>query len=242
MARVTDFFVKGIAEHIVLYRRMGKNCSRVKRSNIKQTPATVMRGINFGIAARAGKGLRQGLQDVMPEPTNRSMQSRFSGAIAWWLGVSEAGTLPSLETLPFVSVFNFSTHAVLSERCKVPFSVNHPREHLLTIHINAFAPAARISAPAGTQSVEIIFSVAGCLLQSGEVTGSHTISLSYPYNHMAVPAQVLSFPVPMPPGSITVTAARIIYTGLKNNQLTIIGDPAFTPAGIVDARYVDLDH
>ena len=55
MATVTDVFVKGTVENIVFYHRMGKSCARIKRSHIKQTEATKMRGINFGVAARAGR-------------------------------------------------------------------------------------------------------------------------------------------------------------------------------------------
>jgi hypothetical protein len=48
MAKVTDVFVSGSVGNLVFYRRMGKNCARVKRVNLKQTAATKKRGVNFG--------------------------------------------------------------------------------------------------------------------------------------------------------------------------------------------------
>jgi hypothetical protein len=62
MARVTDVFVSGAVEHLVLYRRMGKNCPRIKRDHINQAVTTMARGVNFGIAARAGNVCGMGLR------------------------------------------------------------------------------------------------------------------------------------------------------------------------------------
>ena len=61
MARVTDVFVNGSVGNIIFYRRMDKNCSRIKRTRIQQTAATKTRGANFGVASRACKALRSGL-------------------------------------------------------------------------------------------------------------------------------------------------------------------------------------
>ncbi|MGN6297432.1 MAG: hypothetical protein ACTHM7_11675 [Ginsengibacter sp.] len=81
MAKVTDVFVSGSVGNIIFYRRMGKNCARLKRVHLKQTVATKKRGVNFGVASRAGKALRRGLTASMPIPTDRNMQNRFSGSI-----------------------------------------------------------------------------------------------------------------------------------------------------------------
>ena len=80
MATVTDVFVSGSVGNLIFYRRMGKSCARIKRVNLKQTDATRMRGINFGVASRTGKALRSGLTAAIPVPTDRNMQNRFSGS------------------------------------------------------------------------------------------------------------------------------------------------------------------
>lgn len=59
MARIDDVFITDTF-NFVLFRRMGKPCVHIKREHIKQTTATKKRGINFGIEAKAGKGLRNG--------------------------------------------------------------------------------------------------------------------------------------------------------------------------------------
>ncbi len=68
MARVTDVFLNGSVGNIIFYRRMDKNCARIKRTRIQQTAATKIRGINFGIASRACKTLRSGLTAVNAFP------------------------------------------------------------------------------------------------------------------------------------------------------------------------------
>ena len=237
MARVMDFFVSGTVDNLVLYRRMGKSCSRIKRSHIKQTDATKIRGVNFGIAARAGKALRAGLHDLIPFPTDRSMQSRFSGAIAKWLGTASVEALPPCDAAMYISNFQFTPGYTFKERFKVPVSVSQQQDNTLTVSIDAFVPTLRIAAPAGTFSVTLVLSVAGCLLQNGVATGSKTHSIAFPFNDIEVPAQVLAFSVPTPVGSLTVTGARLLYHGVGGDAAGSINNPAFMPAGVINGRY-----
>jgi hypothetical protein len=237
MAIVNDVFVSGSVGNLVLYRRMGKSCSRIKPLHVKQSAATKIRGLNFGIAARAGRGLRRGLTAVMPLSTDRSMQSRFSGAIAKWLGLSNVEELPPCEPAPYLSSFQFTTGATFSERFRVPVTVSQPQDDVLTVGIDAFIPALHIAAPAGTVSVTLVISVAACLLKSGWATGSQTHTLPIPYNDTEIPAQSLAFHVPTSAGSLTVTAARLIYQEVKNGQVMNVENPAFMPASVINARY-----
>ncbi len=237
MARVTDVFVSGTLENIVLYRRMGKSCARIKRDHIHQTAATKIRSFNFGIASRTGKALRHGLHAVIPFPTDRSMQSRFSGAIARWLRLSDIDELPPCNAANYISAFQFTTGAAFNERFKVPVSVKQPQSNLITVGIDAFVPAIKIAAPANTVSVNCIISVAGCLLKSGTATDSVTHSILIPYNDIEIPAQVLEFHIPILAASLTVTAARLEYNVIQNNVLNKTGNTAFMPAGILNAMY-----
>ena len=239
MAKVTDVFVSGTLENIVFYYRMGRRCSRMKRSSIKQTKATQIRGINFGIAARAGKGLRNGLEKFLPSPTNRSMQSRLSGAIARWLGLQNASELPAYEDAAYISKFNFTTGAGFTERFKVPFTVSQPTQgNGISVAIDAFTPTQNIQAPAGAGSVKLTITVAGCILISGEPNGHVTHTLNIPYNDVEIPAQLMEFTIPVVPGSLTVMAAKLQYYTSNNGNSIEIKEPAWMPASIVNAWYI----
>jgi len=236
MARIDDVLVSGTFDNIVFYRRMGKTCARMKRSGIKQTVLTRKRGVNFGIAARAGKALRMGLNPCMPNPTDRSMQSRFSGAIARWLGTKEVGGLSPSDPIPFISSYSFTTEDSFTERCKVPFGIG-VSEGGVEVTLAAFVPSKRISAPAGTVAVKLVIAIAGCRLATGVFTGGSSQTIHIPYDDVEMPAQTLRFDVPGDKGNMIVTAARLIYTGIKNGHPCIIDKKGFNPAGVINAVY-----
>jgi hypothetical protein len=108
---------------------------------------------------------------------------------------------------------------------------------VVTVHIDAFIPTRRISAPAGTSWVTLIISVAGCLLKTGEPLGNETHTVEIPYNDIPIPAQVLEFHVAATKGSLTVTAARLVYNKFQYNAWEDINKKACLPAGVIDARY-----
>jgi len=238
MARVTDVFMSGTMGNIVLYRRMGKNCARLKREGIQQTIATKIRSENFGIASTAAKHLRKGLYAVIPSPTDRSMQSRFSGAIAKWLRLCDVDTLPPCDAAPYISGFQFTNGDAFSERFRVPITISQPDKNFITVSVNAFVPVKNVAAPAGTVMIEVVIAVAGCMLKTGMPAGSGVQRIQVPYNHDEIAAQVLQFPVPVSKGNLTVTAGWLQYYVLKNNGISRAENPAFMPAGVINASFV----
>jgi hypothetical protein len=238
MAKVTDVFLNGTIGNVVFYRRMGTNCARSRALHVKQSAATKIRSANFGIAARAGKTLRSGLTPSMPNATDRSMQSRFSGAISKWLGTSGIDELPATDAVPYISALEFTKEQPVRQRFKVPLTISVPQANVVTVSIDTFIPSKQIVAPAGTGLVTLVISVAGCLLKTGEPTGNETHTIDIPYNDSTVAAQVLEFQVNTPSQSLVVTAARLIYKRFEYNPWVNMNKEAFVPAGVIDARYV----
>ena len=237
MAKVTDVFLNGTIGNVVFYRRMGTQCARSKPLNVKQSAATKIRSGNFGIAARAGKTLRSGLMASMPNATDQSMQSRFSGAISKWLGTSGIDELPSTDAVPYISALEFTKEQPVRQRFKVPLTISVPQENIIAVSIDAFVPSKEISAPAGTSRVTPVISVAGCLLKTGESSGNETHTIDIPYNDTPIAPQVLEFHVGTPTQSLLVAAARLIYKRFEYNNWVVIKKEAFMPAGVIDARY-----
>ncbi len=237
MARITDVFVSGTLGNLVLYRRMDTNCVRMKRESIQQTPATKIRSLNFGIASKAAASLRRGLTAVIPNPLDRKMQSRFSGAIAKWLGLSNVHELSAGEVTSCISNFGFSDGYTFNERFKVPVTVSYAENSTIVVNIDAFVPVLSVTAPAGTVILELVISVAGCTLATGMPTGSSTQRIQVPYNQNEIAAQALQFKIPAGHGSFTLTAAWLQYYVMKNNGISRTENPAFIPAGVINARY-----
>jgi hypothetical protein len=104
--------------------------------------------------------------------------------------------------------------------------------------LNHTSGRLRQRGPAGTKLVTLVISVSGCLLKTGEPTGSETHTMDIPYNDITVAAQVLEFHVNTPSPSLVVTAARLIYKRFDYNTWVEMNKEAFVPAGVIDARYV----
>jgi hypothetical protein len=236
MARIDDVFVSGTFGNIVFYRRMGKACARMKRTGIKQTAATKKRGVNFGVAARAGKALRIGLVKAMPNPKDRSMQSRFSGAIAKWLGVSNISDIKPSSSLLYVNSFPFTAEDTLQFSFRVPYRLTITETGTI-INLDAFIPAKNLRAPAGTVSVQLIIATAGCELANGRGAGSAFRIIDIPYNREEIPAMTIDLNVPGKKGNMILTAARLIYIGWKNGYPFIIEKKGYNSAGVINAAY-----
>ena len=237
MAKVTDVFLNGTIGNVVFYRRMGTQCARSKPLNVKQSAATKIRSVNFGIAARAGKTLRSGLTPSMPNATDRSMQSRFSGAISKWLGTSGIDELPATDAVPYISTLEFTKEQPVRQRFKVPLTISVPQENVVSVRIDSFVPSEQIVAPAGTKMAILVISVSECLLKTGEPTGSETHRIDIPYHNTTVSAQALEFHVNTPSQSLVVTAVQLIYKRFEYNTWVQMNKEAFVPAGVIDARY-----
>lgn len=238
MAKVTDVFVNGSMGNVIFYRRMGTQCARIKRTHIRHSLAMKIRSMNFGIAARAGKALRSRLLPCMPLATDRNMQSRFSGAIAKWLGVSAINELPPTDAVPFVSNIDFTKGQPVSERFHVPLTISLPKENLVTIIMDPLVPSKDIAAPAGTGMVTLVISVAGCLMKTGEPCGNETHTIDILYNNTPVDARLLQFHVDTPQQSLVVAAARLIYKRFEYNTWVEMKKEAFMPAGVFYAAYL----
>ncbi len=238
MARVTDVFMSGTVGNLVLYRRMDKNCVRLKREGIQQTVATKIRSENFGIASRVSGHLRKGLYAAIPAPKNRSMQSRFSGAIVKWLRLCDVDTLPSCDVAPYITGFQFADGDSFTERFRVPITVTQTGANIITVCVNDFVPVKKVFAPAGTVMLELVIAVSGCMLKTGIPIGGGVQRIQVPYNGNAITAQALQFKIPLPSGSLVITGAWLQYFVLKNNRISRSENPAYMPAGVINARYV----
>jgi hypothetical protein len=171
---------------------------------------------------------------VLPFPKDRVMQTRFAGAIARWLQLSNLGDLIPASNLPFVNGFNFNDKTGMAERCKIPITVTQPSANLIEVQVPAFVPIANINAPANTTMIEFTITAASCMPKDGTALGSFTSTIHIPYNDVLVNEQVLPLPIPTYKGALVITAASLSYllADGKRNEST-----AFMPSTVMDARY-----
>lgn len=233
MAKQITSFVKGRIGNLVFYQLGSQHISRSLPAHVQQTGAMKSRSRNFGVAAAAGRILRSYWQELLPNPKDKNMQSRFSGAVAKWLGQHDVLQLPPQDNLPFVNGFSFTAETNLAERLRVPLTVTKSPAGL-TIAIPAFMPTQSMAAPAHTASVELLFAAAACGLAQKEYRGGMMAQMQIAYTSDLQAAQQFALNVPFTAGSLLVTAAAMRYI-LANG--TVDSRPAFLPAGVVDARW-----
>jgi hypothetical protein len=234
MALQTANYVRGTIDNVVFYKLGDTYIARSLPNEVKQSAATKQRSKNFGIAASAGRVLRQSLTPSLPFPKDKNMQSRFSGAIARWLQQQNVGALSPANDLPYVNGFDFNEATSISERWKTNIIVLRPSDALMTIQMPAFIPTEAIAAPAYTEWVACCFSVAACQLANAALPSGYSVSINIPYNNELRDAQVLPMPVTTGAGALAVVAAFMIYH-LANGQTDQRNE--FMPSSVIDARY-----
>jgi hypothetical protein len=234
MAIQTTSYLSGTIGGIIYYESKGLHLARAVPAHVKQAAATKLRSRNFGVAVKAGKTLRQLLLPLLPFPKDKKMQSRFSGAIANWLGVSDPAGIAPVNNIPFVNHFPFNEATSISERWRTVITVLRPSDNYIEVHIPAFIPTAVITAPVYTDVVECNITVASCKLIDATALGSFNVTISIPYNSELRNEQVLSLPVKSTIGVIVITAVSLRYQ-LANDQKDM--RPSFMPSSVINAMY-----
>ncbi len=193
-----------------------------------------MRSKNFGIASNAAKIFRQHFASCLPFPGNLNMQCRFTGAIAKWLGTSDAGNLPAEENLGYISGFAFNAAGSTAALLKLPLTVTKENDQLLRLHIPAFVPATAILAP--EQTLQVIARIAAASWNRGEPNQQKSVfhTMEIPYNNLLIPAQDIPLALPASRGCLilTILSLQFIHTGGEHDSRT-----RYCPCNVIDARY-----
>ncbi len=238
MPQVKNLRFSGRVGPVIFYFVGDKCYARSVPGHVKQTPNTKRRSSNFGIAARAGKALRSGLLPVLRLPGNRSMQVKFSGAIARWLALqTPAAVLPS-EDIGSLYKFTFYGSFSFNEIFRVPISITRKGDTLIEINLPEFIPAESARGPAGTVSVECTFVATSCILESGMAKGSGVSTLHLPYNSISIPAQTIQLPFVQAKGDIIIIAASINFMVMNNGSVQSYDDPRYQSGSVLKSYYL----
>jgi hypothetical protein len=237
MPRLRNVAFSGRLDKVITYMMNDKYYYRAVPSGVNQSDGTKIRSNNFGIASRAGKALRNELLKVIPFPKDKSMQSKFSGAIAKWLQLHSLQSLQPAEDMPYIYNFGFNKDTAFQERFRVSIAIHNPDKNSFELDIPAFVPVQSISAPDNTISVDCNITVAGCVLANGISTGNYSTSFSIPYNNNEISAQAITLPFTQAPGNLIVIAAVLTYNISNAGKVEKCIEPFFMPCTIIKAIY-----
>jgi hypothetical protein len=238
MARQLNQHFIGRIGNLIYYELNGGYYIRSVPAQVKQHPASKPASSNLTIASRAGKRLRLLLAPVLPVKMTKTLQNRFSGSIMRWLNQPQLHPLPAGAELPCLQNFLFNEATSIKERLKIDMQLTRSGSKLLQLHLPAFIPTERISAPAYTKLVDCTITAAACMLQTDEAMTSCTFKTAIPYNAVPIPAQTINLPVEMAAGGWVVVAIALTYITGKKGAEAPCTNPAFMPSEIIAAMQV----
>jgi hypothetical protein len=230
---------RGRMGNVIHYKMGEKFYSRSAPKKYEQTEATKARAKVFGRASSIGALLRKDLSSVIPNSSDRKMQSRLVAEIFGWLQRVDNHPAAEINQPSFDFLFSLNSEAPrLSSRWKVKVEVTNPYPDNLQILIPAFMPNQAIIAP--PEAVEIICKIATTVIDivNIESLGKHKTEIIYPLDDKEAAEQIIPVQLPMPPGSLVVTALSLVYIADKYDSKEVITNDSFAPSKIIHMIYL----
>ena len=167
------------------------------------------------------------------------MQSRLVAEIFGWLQRVDNRPAAENNQPSFDFLFSLNSEAPrLSNRWKVKVEVTNPFPEILQISIPAFIPNQAIVAP--PNAVEVICKIATSVIDIVNIDGigKHKTEIIYPLDDKEVAEQTISVQLPMPPGSLVVTALSLVYIADKYDSKEVITNDSFARSKIIHMIYL----
>ncbi len=225
--------------NVIHYKSDGQFYSRSAPRKFKQTKATKLAATVFGRASGIASVIRSLLFNVIPNPTDRSMQLRLvSGVLEWLHQVGNESAKPTNQPAPLTGFSFTGKGPSVTKRWKVEIQLTNPQEGLILISVPEFTPNQSIAAPVDTAYIVCTLATAVCDLVSGQGIHQVTTELTFNFDNIKVPAQTLSMELPTPRGVLIVTGISLVYKIQKTRYIRTNNDKLFMPSEILHAIYL----
>jgi hypothetical protein len=222
--------------NVVHYKMGNKFYSRSAPRKYKQTKGTKEKSSEFGMASTIGRVIRENLEAVIFETTDRKMQTRLVGEIFNWLQLARHQPASAINQPIFLDRFHFSSESPsLSARWKLKFEVSSPASGQIQIAIPSFIPISAFKAPASTAAVVCRIASVVIDVENKKEIGSAQNEISYTLDQNEVAAQNIIQELPMPAGSLLVTGMCLEYIVVRQQRRVPTNDKLFKPSEIIYA-------
>ncbi|HET6722903.1 MAG TPA: hypothetical protein VFH07_09150 [Chitinophagaceae bacterium] len=210
MARQQTFFVSGKLENIIFYNFRGTPFARTMPVRVRQTKATKNSAALFGLAARTGRLIREGLYPLYHDLTDPTIMQRLNSALIKCLNAYGIPKQPPLENLSFLTGFVFHDAATFYSRFKKKLQLA-PDRRGVGVTIPKLNPVKDISAPAHTKTVILKLGAVACNLDKTLTADQVQREITIPYIDINRPAQTAELSVPVAKNQLVVIAAALRY-------------------------------
>ncbi len=221
--------------NIIHYKLDGKLVTRAAPRKYKQTKSTKAKSREFGMASTIGMVIRKKLGSVIFWADDRKMQTRLVGEIYTWLQVARLRP-SSVLTQPAFVYFQFSTgNPGLGARWFVELKVSKPADGQIQIAIPSFIPKSAFRAPRKANSVICRIASVVIDVEKKKEIGTAKNEIIYLLNHIKVEAQKIIQELPMPAGSLLITAMSLEFCTTLMNEQVPTKDKLHKPSEIIYA-------
>jgi hypothetical protein len=163
------------------------------------------------------------------------MQTRLVGEIYTWLQYARHQPA-SVETQPNFVFFQFSTgNPSLSARWLVELKVSKPAAGKIQIAIPSLIPKSAFRAPGKASSVICRIASVVIDVENKEAVGNAQNEVSYTLNQEKVAAQKIIQELPMPAGSLLITALCLDFFTTKNQLRIPTNDKLYKTSQVIYA-------
>ena len=190
----------------------------------------------FGISKRVGRNLWELLTPVLPDPGNKEIHQGIDIAIYRWLLGNPLDAQHPMNTIPYITGFQFNEEYSLQEILNLTVTANRKENNSVVITIPSFNPIKNIVSPVQTDSIKFKILAVSCRMDGAKTDGGIT-ELNVPYNDVLVPEQNILLPLKPEEGSLIVVAMALEFNNSDHSEAYNFNNKHFTPAGIVWAGY-----
>jgi hypothetical protein len=237
MAKVIEPGFTGRLGPLVYYNLKGKNIVRTLPRRYKQTKATKASAGEFGRASGIARTIRTQLRPIIPKPKDNSMQTRLVSAVYKWIHSIKVNAEKIQGTADPIEGFNFleKSRPTASERGFPGIQFSNPGGGLIQMHFQSFVPNAKIKGPTNTSSIHCKLCTCVIDVNNNYSPDSVSTEMDIDYNGIMVPAQTISFKLPVSKNTLIVTGVSLTYYLNKNGYIQETTNKDFMPVEILAA-------
>jgi hypothetical protein len=231
MGKQTGFV--GRIGSVIHYQMDGKFYTRSVPRKYKQTKATKAKSSEFGMASTIGMVIRQNLDSVIFDASDRKMHTRLVGLIYSWLQLARHSPA-SNATQPSFHEFKFnSVGAGLSARLNFKIKITQPASGQIQIFIPSLVPKNAFRAP--KRAMTVVCKIASVVIdiEKKEAIGIAEDEISYDLNDKKVEAKNIIQTLPKKAGTLLLTGLCLEYVTMRGYNRVKVNDKQFQPSQFI---------
>lgn len=233
MGKQTGFV--GRIGSVIHYQMDGKFYTRAVPRKYKQTKATKAKSSEFGMASTIGMVIRQNLESVIFDTSDRKMHTRLVGLIYSWLQLARHQPASNI-TQPDFRLFKFnSVGPGVKSRLNFEITISHPASGQILISFPSLIPNKAFRAPKRASAVVCKIASVVIDIEGKKEIGNAKDEIIYDLNEKKVEAKDITHTLPKKAGTLVLTGLYLEYITMRGIYRVPVKDKQFQPSQFIYA-------